>query len=400
MDPIALYYPYIHVRDDRWLKYAALYWPRMGRLRPAGYPTSDSPVAQALKKDMNWLLDISPEHAAPAVEQPFLELLDEHSDALQQRFGVDRADRWPMAPRDGAPQSHGSWGFEGRLHHIESANPHLGYVQIRKISQQVVDSFVDTGLAVTAYGNGGSWLGMHPQLASVYTCAVIEQVATENHLHPITDQVLPHAALAGWTMQHLAEVLLESPLSGALRQRPGDPLDMFVLLAFETVVPADLDTVPVEKIIEIRAKFGPELDAFRTYVTEQVNKMAEITDVRDVTVFREYISTEVNRTVVGQLKELREHLRSVGLESVRALANVKSVALPPLAAAAAQTVGLSPAITGPTALAAVVAGVPAKLRQDRKNAIKESPVGYLFRIEQSLNPASLAERIRRSLTRQ
>ncbi|GDY32599.1 hypothetical protein GTS_42320 [Gandjariella thermophila] len=47
MDPIAVYYPYIHVRDDTWLKYAALYWPRLGRLRPPGYPVSDSLVARA-----------------------------------------------------------------------------------------------------------------------------------------------------------------------------------------------------------------------------------------------------------------------------------------------------------------------------------------------------------------
>jgi hypothetical protein len=31
---IALYYPYIHIRDDNWLKAAALYWPRIARLAP------------------------------------------------------------------------------------------------------------------------------------------------------------------------------------------------------------------------------------------------------------------------------------------------------------------------------------------------------------------------------
>ena len=29
MTDIALYYPYIHIRDDRWLKAAALYWKSM-----------------------------------------------------------------------------------------------------------------------------------------------------------------------------------------------------------------------------------------------------------------------------------------------------------------------------------------------------------------------------------
>lgn len=41
-----LYYPYFHVRDDRWLKVSALYWPRIARLVPGNYPTRDSVTAR------------------------------------------------------------------------------------------------------------------------------------------------------------------------------------------------------------------------------------------------------------------------------------------------------------------------------------------------------------------
>ncbi len=27
---MGLYYPYVHFRDERWLKLAALYWPKTG----------------------------------------------------------------------------------------------------------------------------------------------------------------------------------------------------------------------------------------------------------------------------------------------------------------------------------------------------------------------------------
>ena len=37
-----LYYPYFHVRDERWLKVAALYWPKIVRIVPADYQTRDS----------------------------------------------------------------------------------------------------------------------------------------------------------------------------------------------------------------------------------------------------------------------------------------------------------------------------------------------------------------------
>ena len=41
-----LYFPFIHVRDDEWLKTAALYWPSVRRLVPRGYSKHDSPTAQ------------------------------------------------------------------------------------------------------------------------------------------------------------------------------------------------------------------------------------------------------------------------------------------------------------------------------------------------------------------
>jgi hypothetical protein len=36
-----LYYPYFHIRDERWLKIAALYWPKIIRVVPDGYPTAN-----------------------------------------------------------------------------------------------------------------------------------------------------------------------------------------------------------------------------------------------------------------------------------------------------------------------------------------------------------------------
>ena len=40
MPDIALYYAYTHIRDEAWLKAAALYLPRLGLIAPAGYPSS------------------------------------------------------------------------------------------------------------------------------------------------------------------------------------------------------------------------------------------------------------------------------------------------------------------------------------------------------------------------
>lgn len=413
MDPVALYYPYIHIRDDTWLKYAALYWPKMGRLRPHRYVTQDSPVARALQNEAKWLIDIQPpDWAVVDVGRPFLNLISMNAPTLRGRFGLDRIEDWARIEADmwhrnygrifrgTAIRGGGGGSFNSDMLKPLQLDPRMGFVNGEKIESYLVDAAVDAGLAVVFTDMWGlTWIGMHPKLASIYTCALIERIAIENQLHPVTDQILPHSALSGWTLEHLVEVLVDQPLAPTDERRPRDDLsDMFVFLSFETVIPAHLDTVPIEKIIEIRSRFGTELNAFRSYVTDQIQQMAKLQDVRDLPVLHEHLHTEVQRTVITQLAQLREQLRSIGVDSVKALANAKSVTLPPLAAAAANIAGLSPTATGPAALAACILSAPVQWRRKRRSAIRESPIGYLFRIEQALNPPTLIDRLRRSWT--
>ncbi|MBF6329593.1 DUF6236 family protein [Nocardia transvalensis] len=399
VDSVALYYPHIHIRDDDWLKYAVLYWPRMTRLRPFGYPTSDSSVARILRDRERWLVDLAPPAwAADEVGQLFLALLDSRSDELRHSFGIGRRRRWVVDSSSSSFAGHSGSQTGGHPRSGERVAPafdsRLGYLNIDKVDTRVLAALLDAGLAITVTGLG-MWVGMHPKLASIYSCALTERIAIANHLHPVTDQELPHTALSGWTVERLMQVLLDEPATDESRPRT-DLSDAFVLLAFKTVVPDGLSRQPIEKILEVRARFGTELDAFRSYVTDQARQLAELQDIRDLPVFEEYLRTEVEHTVTTHLSELRERLRSIGLDSVTAVANVKTVALPPLAAALAETAGLPATVTGPAALAACVLGAPIQWRRDRRAAVRQSPVGYLFRIEESLDPPGLIDRLRRS----
>ncbi|ATL67387.1 hypothetical protein [Nocardia terpenica] len=89
MSFIGLYYPHTEIANDSWLKYAALYWPRMARLRPRAYERSSTGTEQWLYKQQ-WLFDIEPPAwAAAEVAEPFFGLIREHSKVLAARFGLD-----------------------------------------------------------------------------------------------------------------------------------------------------------------------------------------------------------------------------------------------------------------------------------------------------------------------
>ena len=44
----ALYYPYMRIRDEDWLKASALYWDSLRRFKPTSYRLRDSLVGKQL----------------------------------------------------------------------------------------------------------------------------------------------------------------------------------------------------------------------------------------------------------------------------------------------------------------------------------------------------------------
>jgi hypothetical protein len=83
--PLGLYYPYFQVRDDRWMKVAALYWPKIVRIVPDGYRTRDSATARALSDEL--IVRRPPGRSVDAASGRFVELADRHGMELRNRFG-------------------------------------------------------------------------------------------------------------------------------------------------------------------------------------------------------------------------------------------------------------------------------------------------------------------------
>jgi hypothetical protein len=76
---IGLYYPYIHIRDEQWLKLAALYWPRLARVLPHDFPVPDSETVRTLVDELDFIMPVEPGPTAAAVAPRFLEVIDRHA---------------------------------------------------------------------------------------------------------------------------------------------------------------------------------------------------------------------------------------------------------------------------------------------------------------------------------
>jgi len=72
----ALYFPYVHFRDENWLKYALLYWDGVKRITPSSYQPEDSETVKLLVTE-GLVESVAPDSYTKAIEQEFIPALAE-----------------------------------------------------------------------------------------------------------------------------------------------------------------------------------------------------------------------------------------------------------------------------------------------------------------------------------
>jgi len=184
MDQPGLYFPYVHVRDDAWLKAAALYWPSVRRLVPRGYLKHDSPTAETFFR-ARVLRDQDPQSVITNLGWDLVQALDTNADSLMSKYSLQQAYGEPLGER---------WIGSGP----EFEDRSLGWIHLTKFPPQVVDRLSNLGLARLGRSVGAmwpesapanKWLGLHPVLAGAYMSALATRISEHSSFQPLTDQV-------------------------------------------------------------------------------------------------------------------------------------------------------------------------------------------------------------------
>src|SRR2546427_7238725 len=132
----ALYYPFIHFKTDAWVKMAALYWDKLGRIVPDEYETHDSDTVKDLG---SFVVNLPPFVANPAFDDAFLEFIADYGSKLQA-YRLSLKDTWQLLPEEQRPPKPG--GPSGN-------DARLGYIYHQKMSPHVYDALNQSGLAST-----------------------------------------------------------------------------------------------------------------------------------------------------------------------------------------------------------------------------------------------------------
>ncbi|MGI5146851.1 DUF6236 family protein [Plantactinospora sp. CA-294935] len=376
---LGLYYPFIHFRDEAWLKLTSLYWDGMGRIVPAGYSLRDSGTVREFK-DGGYIRDWRPSsQAEPARE--FREMLDACGERLALRYGVSLSESWPDDPAT------------VNSHAAHFGNPKLAYIFGPKISPELVDDLEVLGLAQRGGRHDPYWIGMHPRLAAMYMTALANAMGNRRKAQPVSDDMYSHVAIGDLSVHEMAETLLADRESDIRPSSPEGAEHLMVGLTLKMVVPSHIDKISPRKLLDFRARYPSERAAFQTQIQDMVATL-QANSIADPDALRDHLQIQYEKVLQPSLADLKHRLRDARVDTTTGLTNIK-VSLP------AGTAGLmmlggakSLFVAGPIALS--VWEIWRGYRQQREALLRERPAtSYLYKLGNDLRPQDLASRITR-----
>jgi hypothetical protein len=360
---LALYYPYIHFRDPRWLKTAILMWDEVCRIVPDDFRLEDDPEVTEL---MQFVRNIDPASVTGKIATELETFL---------RYNIKSLQRYTVT---GLPDEQ------------------LGFLYHTKIQYGVAEMLREEGLARLNRNGNPNWIGLHPSLAAVYMSAIANHLAKQNQLEPVTSDGVAFCSLGG--IRECAQGLLEgefrfppdrprtrpqTEVGVAPRKTRPDPFAC-IFAGFEI---ADSANVPAQKIVRFLEKHPNEKVAFRHYVHELRTTVEELAKIDDEhlrsKVVSEYLRHERN-SVVGSY---REQLRDAGIQTILKMIAFRA---PIGAAITAFSPGLGTLATA-AALAGEVQDYLVKKRQLRRS---NAAAAYLLDMQNELSGIQLADKLR------
>lgn len=380
---IALYYPWIHFRDDDWLKVAMLYWSRVQRIVPEGYDKQDSRTVSAFA-DAGYILDGSPVTSRRRIAAEFEAAVEQHEVPLRQAYAVDPSTLWTRSNRI-------TWHT---VPTVDGGSPQpLSYIHVDKVEWGLTQRLLNSGLGVLGRDGDPAWLGVHSELARIYMTALAHDIAAGGNFQPLSDDAVDCLAVGGWSVDRLTEMLV--PSAADPPPDPG-PAQTLAFYAIRSVVPTNLPTLTPERILAVRKEYGDELNDFRAAITSLVDE-AGLGDVHDADALSTQVQVLYEERLAGRVEQLRKDLRRFDIPTTASWVGL-STTLGGVGTVAANTIGVTdPTVTGAGAVLLGAVALHTNAKAKARSKLANNPAAYLLRLQEGLEPSALQAQLQRGI---
>lgn len=339
----ALFYPHINFNDERWIKTAALYYKGLNRIVPEGYPLiEDSDTIKRLNEKEEFVRNINPRYEAEQIADDFLrfaqtELADKgHRELLIKSLGT-------VIP-------------EGDTFSIHMYK--MGYILQNRLPE--------LGLAIKNKARGREeWYEFEPVTGAMYMTCLANYLAKMDNLPVVTDDPIFQPLIRGIQLDRY--------------KGSKDIGETLASMVIQSVVPENIEAIPVAKIIKFREKYDDERHLFYN----EINKLVKDLETVDrQTTLKDCLAAK-KKDIEIAVKNLDKSFKGMGISTASAMLGLS---IPSFAS------GLGAGI----AAAGVVAIAAGKLMTqgiDYYKSRKGSPYSYILTLKHNLKSETFAEQL-------
>lgn len=368
----ALYFPYINIRDESWLKSSLLLWNSIYRIIPHGYPQERSyEYINQINRNDDIIRPVYAESYTYQIEENFIDFIESNLIALERfKFNADIV-------RD-ARRNRISHGY--REAGINDKIPGVSFIYSEKMGRRLQEVLIDNDLGILARDDDYSymtWVGVDKRVANLYMTALANVIAYNDKLNPITDSG-PHLSIIGNDFEASAKILLSDELQVNKRIKNSNIYDEMLLLTIRRNIPADISSLTFEQILDFRNKRSKEIKKFQKYISDTVKAFEIGKDNLSESALKDWLKEEILVDLNQKVAEIDEAYRDLQQDLVPNLLNIKFSA-PAITSTIASTMINSPALIVSGAAISLIPLIR-KSRGDLNQVVSKNPAAFLYHL--------------------
>lgn len=363
----ALYYPHINLTNKNWIKHALLLWDHISRIVPQTIEPMDEEDIIRIKYESGFIKDYRPENEDTSdAFRGFSEVivpLIESDHFFNNRF-FDRE----ISTRNYTRDYQNKKGFFSDM--VKSSGT---YIHVEKMTPILKEYLFEKGLALPGRHEWENWVKIDGEIGLLYMTFFAKSISKNKSLPIVTD--------------------VEQSFSASLCFEPSinsDYRDQFEYklgnLLIETIVPKNINDIPLDKILEIRRKYSDERTGFFKEIADLTNS---ITGIDNSAALLDALNQH-SKVILKETKHLEKLYNTHKIETIN---KFLTISIPTTLASLTEYVPdkVKPLVVAGGVMFGIVAAVNAVKKE--KLEIRSNPKSYLLNLKSELSGDDIFKRV-------
>jgi len=337
----ALYYPYIHLTDEIWLKHAFLFWDKISRIVPPSFSPEDNEDIRQIREQTNFLEDYYPDkRVIRNTFSSFSEILEEYI-----KYGDHE-------------------GKKDYSHLRRETLQNGSYIHIEKMDSELIEKLSKLGLAIPGDNEWTGWIKIDNMVGQSYMTYLAKSISSEKSIPMVTDTEEFYSSQG---------VYQEGRYENRFKEELG-------YLLMDMVVPKEINNITIEQLIKLRTKYNDQRMAFFDEINKISTTLPSIDNQSALQDALHYYNTLLSK----KTKELEKVFNLNGITTIKK----------PLAISMCASF-----VTGSlwgTSAGLAYGAFSSYIEYERKKIERDShPMSYLLNIKSELNKEDLFQKIQK-----